>query len=108
MPMRAEREVSWKGQDLILAVRAQPGARRTEVAGVHGTSIKIRLRARAIEGEANEALVTFLADEFGVPARSVSIEAGEQSRSKRVRVARPDPALVAHALRRWGVALPRA
>lgn len=62
----------------------QPGAARSEFAGQHGERIKIRLAARAVDGKANEALVAFLAEYFGVPKRSVRIVAGLKSRQKRV------------------------
>src|SRR5437660_618276 len=45
----------WDGADLELQIRAQPGARRTEVQGLHAHAIKIRLQARPIEGAANDA-----------------------------------------------------
>lgn len=65
----------------------QPGAKRTEAAGLHGGRLKIRLAARAVEGAANEALVDFLAGAFAVAKRNVRIVAGEKSRQKRVSVA---------------------
>ena len=74
---------------LVLEVHCQPGAKRTEVAGMHGTALKIRLAAPAVGGRANEALVAFLARSFGVPRRDVSIVRGETGRSKTVRIATP-------------------
>jgi uncharacterized protein (TIGR00251 family) len=65
----------------------QPGAKRTEAAGLHGGRLKIRLAARAVEGAANEALVEFLAEAMGTARRDVRIVAGETSRQKRVSVA---------------------
>jgi uncharacterized protein (TIGR00251 family) len=62
----------------------QPGASRTEFAGKHGERIKVRLAARAQDGKANEALIEFLAQHYGVPKRSVRITAGLTSRQKRV------------------------
>jgi len=67
----------------------QPGASRTEVAGLHGDCLKIRLAARAIDGEANACLVEFLAHALGVPKRAVSIDSGVTSRRKRVAVQSP-------------------
>ena len=67
----------------------QPGAARTEVAGLHGDCLKIRLSARAVQGEANACLIEFLAARLGVARRAVSIEAGETSRRKRVAVQSP-------------------
>lgn len=79
---------------ITLEVHAQPGAKRTEVAGIHGSCLKIRLAAPAIEGRANEALVAFLAENFGVPRRNVTLVRGETGRAKTLRIvapkARPD------------------
>lgn len=74
---------------LVLEVHVQPGAKRTERAGTHGGRIKIRLAAPPIDGKANEALVEFLAGEYGVPKRNVTIESGLSSRQKRVSIWRP-------------------
>jgi uncharacterized protein (TIGR00251 family) len=70
-------------------VHAQPGARRSEVAGVHGDALKVRLAAPAVEGKANDALLRFLADAFGVPLRQVALLRGETARRKLVRIDDP-------------------
>ena len=69
---------------MILDLHVQPGASRTEFAGRHGERIKVRLAARAVDGKANEALIEFLADHYGVPRRNVRIASGLKSRQKRV------------------------
>lgn len=69
-----------------IAIRVQPGARRTELAGRHGDEIKIRVAAPPVEGRANDALIKFIADRIDVPPSRVHIVAGETSRSKRVLV----------------------
>jgi uncharacterized protein (TIGR00251 family) len=74
---------------VVLELHVQPGAKRTEFAGKHGERIKVRLAAPAHEGRANEALVEFLADYYGVPKKSVTIASGIRSRSKRVLIERP-------------------
>ena len=60
---------------------------------MHGTGaeqrLKIRLAAPAIDGKANAALRTYLAEAFGVGLRDVAIVRGETGRSKTVRVAAP-------------------
>ena len=70
----------------MLELHVQPGARRTEVAGIHGGRLKIRLAARAVEGAANAALVEFLAGVLGAARSNVTIETGKNSRRKRVSV----------------------
>ena len=69
---------------MTLELHVQPGASRTGFAGKHGERIKVRLAARAQDGKANEALIEFLAQHYGVPKRSVRITAGLKSRQKRV------------------------
>jgi len=77
----------------VISIHAQPGARRTEVAGPHGDSLKIRVAAPALEDRANEALVEFIAKKLGVARRDVALLSGAKSREKRfeIRVA-CDPA----------------
>jgi len=71
---------------LILELHVQPGAQRSEFAGMHGERIKVRVAAPAVDDKANGALIEFLADYFGVPRRNVSIVSGVKSRSKRVAI----------------------
>lgn len=74
---------------ITLTIHAQPGAKRTEVSGVHGGSLKIRLAAPAVEGKANAALIAFLARAFAVPERAVTLLRGARSRRKIARIAAP-------------------
>lgn len=74
------------GDILTLTLHVQPGAKRTELAGLHGEALKIRLAAPPIEGRANEALLRFVADTFGVPLRQVELKQGGQSRHKVVAI----------------------
>jgi uncharacterized protein (TIGR00251 family) len=74
------------GIALILELHVQPGASRTEFAGMHGARVKVRLAARAVDGKANEALIEFLAAHYSVPKRNVRIVGGLKSRRKRVEI----------------------
>ena len=67
-------------------VHVQPRASRTELAGVHGTALKVRLHAPPVDGAANEELVKFLAESLGVARRAVRIVSGQTSRSKVVEI----------------------
>jgi uncharacterized protein (TIGR00251 family) len=70
-----------------LAVYVQPRASRTELDGLHGDALKIRLAAPPVDGAANEALVRFLADRLDLPRSAVRLTAGAGSRRKTVEVA---------------------
>ena len=74
------------GGTLTLRIHAQPGAKRTEITGLHGDALKVRVAAPALEDRANEALIAFLAHEFAVPKRAVTLVSGPKSREKRFEV----------------------
>lgn len=69
-----------------LSVLVQPRASRTRVVGEHAGLLKIQLAAPPVDGEANAALLEFLAKQLGVPRRQLSLAAGDASRRKRVRI----------------------
>lgn len=75
-----------QGDSISLTLHVQPGAKRSEVVGLHGDALKIKLAAPPIEGRANEALLRFIADLFEVPLRQVELKQGGQSRHKVVTV----------------------
>ena len=54
--------------------------------GGHGGAIKIKLRAPAVEGKANAALIDFLAAKLQVSRQQIALERGDKSRSKLIRV----------------------
>jgi len=89
----ASRATPWRriGADgsITLSIHAQPGAARTEVVGLHGDAIKMRLAAPAVEGRANDALIAFLAASFRVTRRNIFLVRGETGRAKTVRIASP-------------------
>lgn len=89
MPTWRREESSDGTAAVVLTLRVQPGARRTEVAGLHGDALKVRLAAPPVDGKANAELLRYLADAFGVPLRNVTLVRGETSRQKIVRVAAP-------------------
>jgi hypothetical protein len=71
---------------VTLAVRAQPGAKKTAITGVYGegaaAQLKIAVQAPPVEGRANLALIAFLAESFGLAKNGVEMMSGELSRSK--------------------------
>jgi uncharacterized protein (TIGR00251 family) len=71
----------------VLRVHVQPGASGEGIAGVHGNALKVRVRAPATSGRANEAVLALLAKELDVPATALTLTGGASSRDKRVRVA---------------------
>jgi uncharacterized protein (TIGR00251 family) len=74
------------GDIITLSLHVQPGAKRSEINGLHGGALKIRLAAPPIDGRANEALLKFIAGLFDVPQRQAELKQGGQSRHKVVAV----------------------
>ncbi|MDQ8038686.1 MAG: DUF167 family protein [Pedobacter sp.] len=79
---------AWRreGDDLLLQIHAQPGAKQSAFAGLHGDALKVRLAAPAQDGRANDELRRFLADAFAVSLAAVVLLSGESARRKRLRI----------------------
>lgn len=73
----------------------QHNAKRTEFAGLHGSHLKVRVAAPAVEDKANELLVGFLADKFDLPGGRVMIRRGTRGRTKTVEICGQAAALLA-------------
>lgn len=76
---------------VTLAVRLQPGAKKTFIKGIYGVGIyseaaspalNIAVQAPPIEGRANAALLEFLAEVFSLPKSAATILSGVLSRTK--------------------------
>lgn len=85
---------------LTLALHVQPGAKKSEITGLHGDALKVRIAAPAVENRANGALVEFLAEVLGVPKAAISIRQGATGRRKVVEIV-GGPELAAK-LGEWG------
>lgn len=73
--------------DYRLQIRVLPNAKRDAWSGMwNGTHYKVALRAPAVDGKANEALIEFLADFFKLPKRYFSIIQGQTARCKTIEI----------------------
>jgi uncharacterized protein (TIGR00251 family) len=69
-----------------VSVRVQPGAKKDAVTGLYGGAVKIALSAPPVDGQANVALIAFVAEKVGLPRARVSLVSGAANRSKVLRV----------------------
>jgi uncharacterized protein (TIGR00251 family) len=74
-------------QRLTLTLHVQPNARKSEVMGLHGEALKLKIAAPAVDNKANTALVVFLSDLLGVPKSTIAIRHGGTGRRKVVDIA---------------------
>ena len=82
---------------LRIQVLAQPRASRDAVVGVHDGQLKVALTAPPVDGEANAALVAFVAKVLRVAKKQVVLLQGESSRRK-VLLVKGDPGELAARL----------
>lgn len=71
-----------EGNHTYLLIYVQPGAKSTEIIGIHDGALKIKLNAPPIDGRANSALQKFLAKQFDVPLKNIKLLTGEKNRKK--------------------------
>ena len=72
---------------MTLTLHIQPGAKKTEIAGLHGDALKIRLAAPPVDGKANAALLEFVAGRLGLARSTLSLKSGQTSRRKVLEIA---------------------
>lgn len=65
-------------------VRAQPGAKRSQISGLHGERLKVALAAPPVDGKANAELLRFFAQLLALPRAKVVLASGATSRDKRL------------------------
>ena len=81
------------GQGYLLRLTVVPGAQRTQVVGLYGDRLKIRLAAPPEKGAANRELINFLSRALDLPKSSLTLTQGAQSRSKVVKASNLSPDL---------------
>ncbi len=74
-----------------VTVRVRPGASRTRVGGRYEPSgaapeLTVAVTARPVDGDANRAVISAVADAFGVRPRQVQLVSGATARSKVLRI----------------------
>ena len=71
---------------VLLAVKVQPRANKTEISGPFGDELKIKVAAPPVDAAANEALVLFLAETLNCPRNRVVLVRGQTSRHKVIQI----------------------
>ena len=75
------------GPDLLLWIKVVPGASRSQIAGVLGDRLKIRIAAAPEQGKANQAICELIARQLKIKSSQITIESGHTSPEKIVRIA---------------------
>ena len=65
-----------------LRIKVVPGASRTEIVGLLGEAVKVRVAAPPAGGQANREVVAVLAGRLGLPLAQVTVLSGQSSPAK--------------------------
>ena len=71
---------------MVLDIHVIPRASRTMPDGVHDSALKVRLHAPPVDGQANQALIEWLAECLGIAKRDISLLRGTTARRKQLRI----------------------
>ena len=70
-------------QGTLIAIRAQPGAKRNTLLGEHDGALRVAVTAAPDKGKANEAIAKVLSEAIGRPKSAVELVSGQASRQKK-------------------------
>jgi|OpeIllAssembly_1097287.scaffolds.fasta_scaffold391533_2 hypothetical protein len=69
---------------IIIRIHLQPRASKTEICGIQGDELKVRVTSPPVDDAANRLCIEFFAKSFKLPKSAVTIISGHKSRHKRV------------------------
>ena len=75
-----------KDESVIFYIKAQPNSSQNKIAGVLGDSLKINIKAPAVEGAANKELIKFLSKTFKIAKSDIEFVSGEMSKRKAIKM----------------------
>jgi uncharacterized protein (TIGR00251 family) len=93
---------AWDGEILVLNILGWPGAKRDAIGKVKGTQLCVSVTAAPVAGRATDHMVKFLAGEFGVSPKDITVVFGRFNVNKQLRIRSPRnlPAVISRHLSR--------
>ncbi len=87
----------WEGETLVLNILGRPRAKKTKIGKVIGKQLEIHVAENPVRGQATAHLVKFLAQEFDVAERAITVVFGVYNVNKQLRIVAPKrfPATIA-------------
>ncbi|PIQ38264.1 MAG: hypothetical protein COW59_02760 [Lysobacterales bacterium CG17_big_fil_post_rev_8_21_14_2_50_64_11] len=80
---------AWDGGTLVLNILGKPSAKRDAIGKAKGDQLKVSVTATAVAGKATDHMVAFLAREFGVTGKDITVVFGRFNVNKQLRIAAP-------------------
>ena len=81
-------------QGVEIRVKVVPGSSRTQITGILGEMLKIKVAAPPEKGKANQSLIAFLAKLLGLKKNDIEIVSGKTNPVKVLRISGTDPVVV--------------
>lgn len=75
---------SFTEKGLVIQLHIVPNAKKSEIVGIHGAALKIKISSPPVDGKANEEIIRFFSSLFGIPKNHVELLSGATSKSKRI------------------------
>lgn len=90
----------WDGDTLVLNVLGTPSAKMTIIGKPKANQLKISVSASPENGKATDFMVKFLAEEFGISSKDITVVFGQCNINKQLRIRSPKklPSVIAEAL----------
>lgn len=98
--MKLNTPCAWDGDTLVVNILGTPAAKRDAIGKTKGHQWKVSVTATPVAGKATDHMVKFLAEEFGVPAKAITVVFGRFNVNKQLRIMAPKkiPAVLAKLL----------
>lgn len=72
---------------VLISLHILPRGKKTEIIGIHGSSLKVKVSAPPSDGKANDELISFFSKEFKIAKSKIYIKYGEFSKQKVLEIA---------------------
>ena len=80
---------AWDGETLVLNILGTPSAKKDAIGKAKGSQLKVSVTASPVAGRATDHMVRFLAQEFGVAPKDISVVFGRFNINKQLRIKSP-------------------
>ncbi len=80
---------AWDEGTLVLNILGFPNAKQDAIGKIQGNQLNVSVTAVPRAGRATDHMVRFLAEEFDVPASSISVVFGRMNVNKQLRITAP-------------------